>query len=358
MNLGNNIKKLRNLKNMTQEDLAEILNTTSKSVSRWEQEITYPDISLLPLIANVFEVSVDELLGVENIKQDEYVKKIKKKANDFQKINDYDNELRLWNEAYQKFQNNEEIKIGLINIMQTINIMTNDLKYEDKIIKIAESILEKSTNNLIRINAVSVLVNLYSQMDNLDMADFYAKMLPKDYFLTYDVMKTRYLNENELISLVQNNIGKFISEIERELEIVMSRAKLSNEYKKECLERLIQLEKVVYVKEEDYGSSALSIIFNYFNLIKLEVKTTNDKEKVLEYLKEIKKALDYVINFTPHSYESPFMNKMRCESIGSYMVVMNNLKEELLKCLNSNELEEYKFLKEYQELFNETKKLK
>lgn len=54
MNLGNNIKSLRTAKKMTQEELADLLGTTSKSVSRLEQSLTYPDISLLPFIANVF----------------------------------------------------------------------------------------------------------------------------------------------------------------------------------------------------------------------------------------------------------------------------------------------------------------
>lgn len=64
---------------MTQEEVTQLLGTTSKLVSRWEQGITYPDITLLPLIANIFEVTVDELLGVESIKQDEYVKTLKNK---------------------------------------------------------------------------------------------------------------------------------------------------------------------------------------------------------------------------------------------------------------------------------------
>lgn len=350
MNLGNNIKKLRSLKNMTQEDLAEILNTTSKSVSRWEQDITYPDISLLPLIANVFEISVDELLGTENIKQDEYVKKIKQEANEFLKTNDYNGELKLYKEAYLKLPNNEEIKIGLINAMQTVNIMNNKLEYNVEIVKIAESILNKSTNNLIRLNAIKVLVDLYSQMDNYEMADFYAKELPKDYFLTYDVMKTRYLKDEELLRQVQSNASEFINEIVREAELIMNRITLSNEYKKEYLDRLIKLEEVFFVFDEDYGSSAVSIIFNYFELIKLENKTTNDKEKVLEYFNKIKKALNYIINFAPHQYKTPFMNKMNCQSIGGYMMVLKDLKQELFKCLNSEELKEYKLTNEYQEI--------
>ena len=150
MDLGNNIKSLRTKKKMTQDELAELLGTTSKSVSRWEQSLTYPDISLLPFIANIFEVTVDELLGVESIKQDEYVKELKKQADQYAMNNDYKSELNLWQEAYKKLPNNEEVKICLISVMNTINIITNEVKYSSEIVKLAESVLEKSTNNNIR----------------------------------------------------------------------------------------------------------------------------------------------------------------------------------------------------------------
>ncbi len=84
--------------------------------------------------------------------------------------NEYESELKLWQEPYKKLSNNEEAKICLISIMNTINIVTNTIKYSTEIIKLAESILEKSTNNDVRINATQCLVDLYSQMDNIEMA--------------------------------------------------------------------------------------------------------------------------------------------------------------------------------------------
>ena len=48
----------------SQEQLADMLGVSSQSVSRWETASTYPDIELLPLIANVFGITTDELLGV------------------------------------------------------------------------------------------------------------------------------------------------------------------------------------------------------------------------------------------------------------------------------------------------------
>ncbi len=62
-NIGNKIKQLRKEKGYTQENLGEILNVSTQSVSKWERKSTYPDISLLPRIANIFGITIDELFS-------------------------------------------------------------------------------------------------------------------------------------------------------------------------------------------------------------------------------------------------------------------------------------------------------
>lgn len=63
MMIGDVIKKRRVLMKLTQEELADKLNVTPQAVSRWENEISLPDITLVPRIAEVLEVSCDDLLG-------------------------------------------------------------------------------------------------------------------------------------------------------------------------------------------------------------------------------------------------------------------------------------------------------
>lgn len=59
-----NLKKLRTEKALTQEKLANFLGVTYQTISKWENNDTYPDITTLPVIAKFFNVSVDELLGL------------------------------------------------------------------------------------------------------------------------------------------------------------------------------------------------------------------------------------------------------------------------------------------------------
>ena len=55
---------------MTQKQFAEKLGVSYQSVSRWENEETYPDMELLPAIAVVFGISVDTLMGIEEIEKE------------------------------------------------------------------------------------------------------------------------------------------------------------------------------------------------------------------------------------------------------------------------------------------------
>ena len=61
--IGSRIAFYRKLNAMTQEDLASKLNISTQAVSKWEQQLSSPDISLLPVIAEVFGISIDELFG-------------------------------------------------------------------------------------------------------------------------------------------------------------------------------------------------------------------------------------------------------------------------------------------------------
>jgi transcriptional regulator with XRE-family HTH domain len=61
MTIGKNIADLRKNSGMTQEQLAETLGVSSQTISKWENEVTMPDIMLLPVIAGCFDIAVDEL---------------------------------------------------------------------------------------------------------------------------------------------------------------------------------------------------------------------------------------------------------------------------------------------------------
>ena len=63
--LGTMISTLRKEKGMTQLELAEKMGVTDKAVSKWERDLSFPDINSIPKLAEIFEVTVDELMQVK-----------------------------------------------------------------------------------------------------------------------------------------------------------------------------------------------------------------------------------------------------------------------------------------------------
>lgn len=102
--IGENIKRLRKTRNITQEELAEIFNITPAAVCKWETNETYPDITLLFPLAHYFGVTVDELMGYDEQKIQNEINQIVEDYWYFY-FNDYSKATNLIEDAYHKYPN-------------------------------------------------------------------------------------------------------------------------------------------------------------------------------------------------------------------------------------------------------------
>lgn len=73
---SNNLKKFRLLKNYTQEQVADILGVSSHTVSRWECGTTLPDVLLLPEVARLYEITVDDLYKKNTVAYENYAQRL------------------------------------------------------------------------------------------------------------------------------------------------------------------------------------------------------------------------------------------------------------------------------------------
>ena len=111
------LKKYRILKELTQEDVAEFLGITPQSVSKWERGESYPDITLLPALANIFETSVDLLLGMDTIRAEETRYNIHKKAVEYQRNGNLDMAEKTYRDALLIYPNKPGMILGLASTL-------------------------------------------------------------------------------------------------------------------------------------------------------------------------------------------------------------------------------------------------
>lgn len=121
LDLGQKIRELRRRDGRTQEALAESIGVTSQAVSRWEANGGYPDMEMIPSIANYFGVSIDELFGYNNERSkkiDELATKIDhmNRQNNGEDIN-IDECISLARNALIEFPGNEKIMLCLASVL-------------------------------------------------------------------------------------------------------------------------------------------------------------------------------------------------------------------------------------------------
>lgn len=148
--IADKIKKYRREKELTQEALASVLGVSPQSISKWETGDGYPDITLLPSIANYFGVTVDELIGNDEISAKEDVQK-----NYFDvvgKLEPYER-LLLALKYNKKYPRNWHIANSL---MREISCHHRDKlgEYREMLYAVCERLLRECTDSVMRKNAI------------------------------------------------------------------------------------------------------------------------------------------------------------------------------------------------------------
>ncbi len=169
--LSENLKKYRALKNLTQEEVAAYLGVTPQSVSKWERAESYPDITLLPALANIYETSIDLLIGMDTIRAEETQHRIHQNAVECQKRGDYEGAENIYREALLIYPNKAGIILGLGG---TLALKGNTMEAVEQM----ERGLLLSTNEKQRATIRAALCFLYLKAGSVEQAKQLASELP------------------------------------------------------------------------------------------------------------------------------------------------------------------------------------
>ncbi len=162
MNIGNKIKELRLKKRITQEELADNLGVSPKAISRWENQATFPDITLLPEIAYYFGITTDELLGYKLSEREQDLADIKKEMEHLSEVGTVEQRLRFARESFVKFPNDVTIKCYLAATLidEWINTHEETLYNEAEILCL--SIIDDCRDVNSRYDAIFTLYYMYT----------------------------------------------------------------------------------------------------------------------------------------------------------------------------------------------------
>ena len=111
--IGKNIRRLRREKELPQEEVAAHLGISFQAISKWETNSSYPDISLLPIIADYFGVSVDYLIGHDTSKQIEEINNTCAHVSELFSKKRYMEAIPLLREMLIKHPGNEKLMYNL-----------------------------------------------------------------------------------------------------------------------------------------------------------------------------------------------------------------------------------------------------
>ncbi|MBQ8404027.1 MAG: helix-turn-helix domain-containing protein [Clostridia bacterium] len=170
MNIGNKIKELRKQRGITQEQLAESIGVSFQAVSKWENNIALPDITLAPVLANYFGVSMDVLFDF-NVKDiEEKALAIAKESWKYRK-SDWAKAREIIDDGLKEYPDND------ILLLNRLYVMSSE-EDPDGVIEIASKIIDVSKDEATKYDACRFMAYAYKAKNDLESARKTINLIP------------------------------------------------------------------------------------------------------------------------------------------------------------------------------------
>lgn len=197
INLGGTIRDLRKQKGITQETLAAALSVTPQAVSKWESGVSYPEMTMIPMIAGYFEVSLDTLFDYDVRKVKTHIQNILQEAGKYF----FDDPPRYGDTVRAALADNpgsEDLLIALLDHYEYILRNFDDVTHLDEMIDIAHQLISSSRDFVKVCDAKDNLAAAYLKKGNYDKAKEILETLPKAICLRDDYMSFRLSGQDKI----------------------------------------------------------------------------------------------------------------------------------------------------------------
>ena len=173
MELGNNIKELRKQKGLRQEQLAEAMGVSTASVSKWETNQSFPELTLLAELADFFEVSIDTLIG-HSLNADRLAALIGQMEN---AADDHEEETAaaLCEKIFRNYPNNDRAVEACADCYYKLFVHTDKKVYMEQCIAQTKRLmsLEQGESEKDRLERIHYLANQYGLLHQWNTAKEY-----------------------------------------------------------------------------------------------------------------------------------------------------------------------------------------
>ena len=171
LHFAQNLRSHRLAKGLTQEDIAEALHLTPQSVSKWERGESYPDITLLPPLANILETSIDLLLGMDEIRAARAEYNIHDRAVRLQQQGNWAASAQVYRDALLLYPNHPGFMMGLATSLSLHQETAEAIRLIEKALPLSTAEKQNATMR-------ALLCFLYLKQGNVPHAQQLASHLP------------------------------------------------------------------------------------------------------------------------------------------------------------------------------------
>ncbi len=236
--IGRRMRELRAARKNTQEQLATHLGITVQAVSKWEREEGYPDISLLPTIAAFYGISVDSLLGVDEVERQKKLHEYKERSERQQNVSD---RIAVWREAYQEFPNEPTVLHNLAFALRAEGIA----QHSEELIYLGKRLLKEATQSGEYFGAINHLSRAYMCQGNEEEARRYASMAGR-YIGTENQLLIQILKGEEAVNICRWNIETLVHLIATNAEVMLQKGSFTHDERIAIAERMVRLYALIY----------------------------------------------------------------------------------------------------------------
>lgn len=285
--IGKRIRELRTERLATQEQLAVFLGVTPQAISRWESQSSYPDIELLPAIADYFSVTTDELLGVRKEKRELRLAELRKELLRLSGEGSPEECIAFARQAAAEFPSEESFRLQLADALQRlIGTEHPDNALISEAEKIYLTILETTKDIRSKCQAIVGLVTHYSywlkdDARALEMAD---RLPPLEYCREFAkalcVRSGRGVFLQKAIELCTAYLTLSIKELVFDPELPDDEA--ARERKIQMLKTSNEITRMIFGEDMMYHHARVSYYAKHISVLQLSLGRTGDALDSLE----------------------------------------------------------------------------